>query len=715
MSKKISSDSLMNCLVLLTKLNDRPATMEALAYGLPFDPKKEKQSLFDVEKSKANFSRAAANAGFKSTLVKRKIEDFPVVVLPAILLLSNGNACVLTAIDHAKRKAEIVIPDIDETPMETDLDKLNEEYLGFAFLLKRVYEGYRPEDTVSTEGDRENWFFGTLLKFKSIYGNVLLATFLINIFVIAGPMFTMNVYDRIIPHNAVDTLWVLAIGISTVYTFDLILKYLRTQFLEVAAKKSDVILSSILFEQSLNLKMKNKPRTVGSFANNLREFDGIRGFFTSGAVTAFIELPFVVIFLLVIYYISKLLVLVPLATILLILIYSVIMRKPIKRLADSTHEASARKSGILVEALSNLETIKAFNANSSVQWHWEESTGDIASKGLKSRILSSSLSTVAAFLTQLSSVAVVIAGVYLIKEGELTMGGLIATVILSSRSIAPMSQFASLLTGYEQMKTGLASLNDLMKKEIERPDRRLFLRRPIFKGAIEFKNVTFKYPDETKNALSNVSFKINPKERVGIIGQVGSGKSTLAKMLMGFYEPEEGSIFVDGIDIQQIDPADLRHNFSYVPQDVSLLSGTVRDNVTFKAPHAGDTEIIRAAQVGCVTAFTDRHPMGLDVNVGERGGNLSGGQRQSVAVARAFLVDSPIVLMDEPTNSMDYATEMKVIANLKESTRDKTTIVITHKPSILEIVDRIIVFDNGTIALDGKKEDVLAKLGGNRK
>lgn len=312
----------MNCLVLLTKLNNRPATMEALAYGLPFDPKKEKQSLFDVEKSKANFSRAAANAGFKSTLVKRRIEDLPAVVLPAILLLENGNACVITAIDHTGKRAEIVIPDIDETPMETDFEKLNDEYLGFAFLLKKNYEGYRPEDSASSEGDRDNWFFGTLWKFRDIYWNVLLATLLINIFVIAGPMFTMNVYDRIIPHNAVDTLWVLAIGISTVYIFDLILKYLRTQFLEVAAKKSDVILSSILFEQSLNLKMKNKPRTVGSFANNLREFDGIRGFFTSGAVVAFIELPFVVIFLLVIYYISQLLVLVPLTTILLILLYS---------------------------------------------------------------------------------------------------------------------------------------------------------------------------------------------------------------------------------------------------------------------------------------------------------------------------------------------------------------------------------------------------------
>jgi ATP-binding cassette subfamily C protein LapB len=715
MTQKISSDSLMQCLVLLTKLNGKPATSEALAYGLPFDPKNDKQSLFDVEKSKANFSRAAGNAGFKSTLVKRTLDEIPAVVLPAVLLLENGDACVLTAIDHEMQLAEIIIPSIDETPMAISFEKLESQYLGFGFLLKRNYDGYRPDDSVSNKTDKQDWFFGTMLKFKDIYGNVLLATFLINLFVIAGPLFTMNVYDRIIPHNAIDTLWVLAIGITTVYVFDLILKYLRTNFLEVAGKKSDVILSSILFEQSLNLKMKDKPRTVGSFANNLREFDGIRNFFTSGAVTAIIDLPFVVIFLVIIYYIGGVLAVVPFITILMILLYGYIMRKPLKRVADSMHEASAKKSGILVEALSNLETIKAFNANSSIQWYWEESTGDIATKGLKSRLLSSTLSSVAAFLTQLSSVAVVLVGVYLIREGDLTMGGLIASVILSSRSIAPMSQAASLLSGFEQTMTSLKSLNDLMAKEIERPEKKHFLSRPVFEGGIEFRNVTMRYPDETKNALQNVSFRINPKERVGIIGQVGSGKSTLAKILMGFYEPDEGSVFIDGIDIMQIDPADLRHNFSYVPQDVSLFSGTVRENITFKAPHTVDSEIIRASELGCVHYFANKHPKGLDLNVGEKGSNLSGGQRQSVGIARAFIAESPIVLMDEPTNSMDHATEMRVIENLKEATKDKTVIVITHKPSILEIVDRIIVFDNGTVVADAPKEEVLVKLGGGRK
>lgn len=712
MNKSAYADSLMECLVILTKLYHRPATVEALSYGLPFDPSDNKQRLFTINQAKANFSRAANNAGFTSSIVRRKINEIPPVVLPAILMLKGDRACVITAIDYTQQTAEIIVPETDDTPLSVTLEKLDSDYLEYAFFLKKDYEGERNSTSAVKDTDKSKWFFGTLFKFRAIYGNVILATLLINIFVIAGPLFTMNVYDRIIPHNAIDTLWVLAIGICIIYTFDLVLKYIRTYFLELAAKKSDVILSSILFEQSMNLKMKDKPRSVGSFANNLKDFDSIRSFFASGAVTAFIELPFTIIFLIVIYSINHLIVFIPLTVTLIILLYSFLMKKSLHEVIASTQEASALRNGILVESLSNLDTIKAFNANSSVQWKWEESTGRIAEKSLKSRIISNSLSTIVTFLSQLSTVAIIVMGVYLIKEGELTMGGLIAINILSGRTIAPMSQVASLLSNLAHTRTSLNTLNELMEKDVERPENKLFLRRPIFQGNIEFKNVSFSYPDETTSAISNISFKINAKEKVGIIGQVGSGKSTISKLLLGFYDSTEGSIFIDGIDIKQIDPADLRHNFSYVPQDVILLSGTVRDNITFKAPYSDDQAIIIASNLGYVNTFTDKHPLGLDMQVGERGFNLSGGQRQSVAIARAFISIEPIVLLDEPTNAMDFSTENAIIKNLKIASRNKTTIVITHKPSILTIVDRIIVMDNGQIVMDGPKDEILAKLGG---
>lgn len=714
MDDTLRFDPLLLCLVTLTKIDKKPASAEALVEGLPFDPKEEKQRLFSINSSKSNFSRAAGRAGFDSSLQERPLASIPRVVLPVILLLKNDNACVLTELDFEERRAVIIIPSIDDTPMEIAFDKLEEEYLGYVFFLKRQYQG-GSQDNPLNEGqssNKKNWSFGTLYRFKDIYIRVIIATFFINIFVVAGPLFTMNVYDRVIPHNAIDTLWVLAIGVGCIYVFDLTLKFLRTVLLERAAKKSDIILSSLLFEHAMNIKLVERPRSVGSFSSNIRDFDGIRSFFASTALTAFIELPFSVIFLLVIYSIHKTLALLPLAVIFVLFLFTVPMKKAIQKIVDSTHAATGRRNSILVESLANLETIKAFNASSTIQWHWEESTGDIASKSLRSRIRSSSLSTISAFLTQLCSVLVIIVGVYLIRDGELTMGGLIAVSILTTRSIAPWTQAASLLTNYQQMKTGLQSLNDLMAKSQERPDGKRFIRRPEFKGDIEFKNVDFTYPDEEKKALRNISFKIKAGERVGVIGQVGSGKSTLSNILMKFFEAESGAVFIDNIDIKQIDPVDLRQSYSFVPQDVTLFSGTVRDNITLKSPHATDAEIVEAAKFGVVNALTDRHPLGMDLQVGERGYNISGGQRQSIALARAFISESPVVLLDEPTNAMDYNTEVQVIKNLEEATRDKTAIIITHKPSVLTIVDRLLVMDDGVLVMDGPKDEIIAKLGG---
>lgn len=702
----------MQCLVILTKLNNKPASAEALAHGLPFNPREEKQRLFSIDKPKSNFSRAAAKAGFTSQLQERQLHEIPSVVLPAILVLKGDNACVLTEIFPHEGVAQIIVPSVDENPIDIDLEKLAAEYLGYVFFMKRKYQGFGQDKQITSKPAKDNWFFGTLMKFKGIYGRVMLGTLLINLFVIAGPLFVMNVYDRIIPHNAIDTLWVLASGICLIYLFDLILKYIRTGFLEIAAKKSDIILSSMLFEQAMDLELENKPQSVGSFTSNIKDFDGIRSFFASSAITAFIELPFVIIFLLVIYSINSTMVAVPLAIISIILLFSIAMKNSIYNIIANTHEAANRRNGILVEALGNLETIKAFNASGSMQWHWEESTGDIASKTLGSRKQSTTLSSITAFLAQLCTVSIVVLGVYLIREGELSMGGLIAINMLASRAIAPMSQVVSLLSSLEQTKAGLKSLNEFMKMGVERPEEKQFIRRPEFKGEIEFKDVSFCYPDEQKKALSDVNFRLKPREKVGIIGQVGSGKSTISKLLLGFYKVSKGAVFIGGLDVKQIDPVDLRHNFGYVPQDVILFSGTVRDNITLKSPHANDQAIITAASMGCVNTFTDRHPLGMDLQVGERGFNLSGGQRQSVALARSFVEESPIVLLDEPTNAMDFNTELQVIANLKRLTEGKTTIIITHKPTILQLVDRIIVMDNGRIIMDGPKEDILAKLGG---
>ena len=702
----------MQCLVAMTRLNHTPSSEKVLSHGLPFEPGGDRPRLFSIENPKANFSRAAQKAGFVSKLQKRKLKQIPSLVLPAILTLKDDNACLLLDIDFEKKNAKVIIPWLDDNPVQIGLEKLEEEYLGYVFFLKKKFKGANQDPAAAGILKKKNWFFGTLMKFKGVYARVLLATFLVNLFVIAGPIFTLNVYDRIIPHNATDTLWVLACGVGLIYIFDLILKNIRTYFLENTARRSDVILSSMLFEQAMNLKLRDKPGSIGSFSSIIRDFDGIRSFFASCAITAFIDLPFAVIFLLVIYSINHLIVLIPLATVLLIFVISIPMRYLIQKTIDSTHDATHHRNSVLIESLSNLEAIKAYNAGSSMQWHWEESCGFIADKSQRSRVKSGFLSTMSAFLTQVNSVAIIIAGVYLIKDGELTMGGLIAVNILASRSISPMAQAVSLMLNFGQMKAGLKSLNTFMQKDVERPENKKFIHRPNFKGDIEFKDVGFNYPEEQSRAVSNLSFHINSGERVGIIGAVGSGKSTIGKLLLSLFEPDEGSIFIDGLNINQIDPADLRHNFSYVPQDVTLFSGSVRDNITLKSAHASDDAIIRAARIGGVNTFTDRHPQGMDLQVGEKGTRLSGGQRQSVAVSMAFIEKSPIVLLDEPTNAMDFNTEAQVIANIGRITKERTTIIITHKPSILKIVDRLLVMDKGKLVMDGPKDDILARLAG---
>ena len=703
------TDPLLECLVIFTKLHHDPYSAEALTAGLPLEDGASTPELFSLEHSKSNFSRAAKRAGLTSRLVRRELSDIHAMVLPCILVLHAKGACILEEIDHAGGRAKVIHPEVPDGETWMELDELDEHYLGFAFFLKKERNYARSRQQL-VKSHEHHWFWGTLLHSRSIYRDVLLASVLINLFVIAAPLFTMNVYDRVVPNNATETMWVLATGIVVVYLFDMLLKFLRTYFLEVAGKKGDIIMSSILFEQVMNLKMAYRPKSVGSFASNLREFESIRNFITSTTVATLIDLPFVVIFLVVTYYIGGAIVAVPLFVMAMILIYGLSVRKPLKESVESTYEATAAKNAVLIESLNNLEAIKTMGASGHAQYHWEETTGDIAEKSLKSRVLSSSIGTVTSFLVQFNTVAVLIVGVYMIQEMELTMGGLIASVILTSRAISPMGQVASLLSNYEQTKTALENLDNIMNLPVERPEGKRFIHRSNLEGKITFKEVTFTYPDESKSTLNGVSFTINPGERVGIIGRIGSGKSTIEKLMMNVYQPDGGSILIDDIDISQIDPADLRKQVAYVPQDVTLFRGTLRDNIVYKKPNATDEQILRASAVGLVDQFVNQHPMGYDMSVGEQGYGLSGGQKQSVTIARAFIDDAPVILLDEPSNSMDNSTEQLLINRLRPAIQDKTTIIVTHKTAMMALVDRLILIDDGRVVMDGPKQNVLAAL-----
>ncbi|WP_455756575.1 type I secretion system permease/ATPase [Sulfurimonas sp.] len=710
----LKMDALLDCLVLFTKLYHKPFSAEALSAGLPTEPGVDSPELFSIHNSKGLFSRAASRAGLKSSLLKRPLTQISPLQLPMIILLSNQSACILDSISKDGEQAKIIMPTEEAVEQWVDIEDLVDEYIGFGFMVKEEFE-YTDETSRTLHLTQKHWFWSTLKLSVGVYKDVLYASLLINIFVLASPLFTMNVYDRVVPNNAIETLWVFAIGVSIIYVIDTFLKFTRTFLLESAAKKSDIIMSSIVFEKVLDLKMANHPSSVGSFSSNLKDFDSIRSFLTNATMAAIIDLPFAIIFLFVIAYIGGAIALIPMMTMFFILSYAFFVKKPLRASIESTHEASAKKSAILIETLSNIETLKTLGTLNQVQWKWEESTGEIAGKSLKSRMLSASIPTITQLLIQLNTVMIIVFGVYMIKDFELSMGGLIAIVILTGRALAPMGQVAGLMTNYEDTKTSYETLNEIISKDSERPSGKKFVERPAFSGKIEFVDVTFSYPGNDVPSLRNVSFVVEPGEQIAIIGRIGSGKSTIHKLILGLYEPDSGQVLIDGIDIKQIDPADLRKNIGYVSQDIMLFRGTVKDNITFRATHASDGAMIRAAQISGTSEFIKKHPRGYEMPIGERGLGLSGGQRQSIGIARAFLLDSPIMLMDEPSNAMDQITEARLFDSLQTTLKRKTAITVTQKMTLLKIVERVIVVNDGKIFIDAPKEEALKKLQGGGK
>ncbi len=704
-------DPLLQCLVLFTHLYHKPYSAKALMAGLPMAPWGGALQLFSLKSSKSLFARAASRAGLKSSLISRDLKDISALQLPMILLLNNSHACILHSLSHDRKTCKIVLPAEEAIEETVPIEILEQEYTGYAFLIKKPFV-YSEHDSLTLNVKHKHWFWDTLKLSKNIYRDVIYATVLVNLFVLASPMFTMSVYDRVIPNNATETLWVFALGVLVLYILDTFLKFTRALLLESAGKKSDIIMSSIIFEKVLDLKMASHPKSVGSFASNLKDFDSIRSFLTNATLTTLVDIPFVILFLLVIGYIGGWIVVVPIVMMILIVGYAFFIRNPLRESIEETHKASAAKSSILIEALQNIETLKTLGNVGGVQWQWEEATGEIAQKSLKSRLISTSISTVTGFLTQLTTVISVIAGVYMIGAHELTMGGLIAIVIIASRTVAPMGQVAGLIVNYSDAKSVYDVIDNIISQPSERPHGKKFITRPALKGDIELKDVVFAYSEEDAPALKGVSLSIKPGEKVAIIGRIGSGKSTISKLLLNLYEPQSGSILLDGIDIKQIDPADLRKNIAYVSQDITLFKGNAKDNIIHRHPHASDEQMIRAATIAGADEFIQKHPKGYEMPIGERGMGLSGGQRQSIGIARALLIDSPIVIMDEPSNAMDQLTENKLIHSLQDYLLDKTAIIITQKNTLLALVDRIIVMNEGKVYLDGPKDQVIARLSG---
>jgi ATP-binding cassette subfamily C protein LapB len=709
---------LVDCLVLMAGHYGRRTSPSGLTAGLPVPPQGITPALF---------VRAAERADLVAHLAERSLESLAIAPnLPCILALEKGQGCILWEIKHPEKQPPkkeqgkdievhpetqfiLQFPETAGEKARLSLHELKEIYTGYAFFVRpvaRVDERAGPAEIDSAR----DWFWGELKKNKTIYSEVIVAAVMINCFAVSSSLFVMNVYDRVVPNNAVETLWALAFGIMIVYVFDFVLRNLRSSLLDYAGRRADVKISASLFEQVMGMRMDSRPASAGVLASNMKEFESLRDFFTSATIATLVDLPFLFLFIGFIAIIAGPVAFVPLAGVPLVIGMGLFLQKPLDKITKQSMNESALKNALLFETIIGLETVKVQASEGHKQRSWEELVEKSSRTSVKSRHISTFAQNWAMFVQQMVSVWIVIVGVYLIAAGNLSMGALIASVILSGRAMAPLGQIAGLMTRFSQSRQALKQLDDLMKKPVERPAGKHFITMPHMAGKVEFRDVIFLYPGQTTPALANLSFTIEPGDRVGVIGAVGSGKTTIERLMLNLYQPASGSVQIDGTDVRQIDPGDLRRNIGAVQQSPQLFFGSVRKNITMGHETAPDRAVLRAAELSGVMEFLKDSAAGLDTQVGERGEALSGGQRQAVAIARALLYDPPILVLDEPTASMDPASESRLKKRLAALCQERTTILITHKGAMLDLVDKLILIDRGRLVAFGPKDEVIRKL-----
>ncbi|TVP11137.1 type I secretion system permease/ATPase [Shewanella sp. KCT] len=698
-SQRVTVDPLLDSLVLLTEYFGSPCSSESLAAGLPLSG-----SILTPEL----VPQAASRAGLAAKLTRKGLDQISPILLPCILLLKDKNACLLREIDIDKDRAVIQLPETGGEE-ELSIEALEAMYVGYLFLVKQQYRGDMGLD-LHLHDSRTHWLIQTLKDSAPIYRDALIASVLVNLFALVSPLFIMNVYDKVVPNLAFESLWVLAIGAGIAYIFDLVMRQLRAYLIDVAGKKVDIIVSSRLFAKAIGIPLEKRSPSIGGMARQLGEFDSIREILTSATITTLVDLPFALFFMLIIYIVAGDLAIIPVIGGCIIIGYTLLMQPRLKAAIEESNKFSSLKHGHLIESLASIESIKSSGAEGLVQKSWQQMIGHTANWQLKVKKISTSVTNVANFTVQLSVVCVVILGVYRVADNDISMGGIIAAVILSSRAISPMAQLAGLMTRGNHTASALRQLDQIMTQEDEFENKGHLISKHRLKGQINADHVSFNYPGSERPVLHPMSLSIAPGERIAIIGRNGSGKSTLAKLLVGLYQPTKGSLRYDGLDSAQIHPTDLRRNFGYLPQDITLFHGTIRDNILFGTRQVTEHQLIRAVQLSGVNQFTDIETEGLDQQVGEGGQSLSRGQRQTIALARATLNDPPVLLMDEPTASLDARAEKQFIRAMRNVSKERTLLLITHKMHLLNLVDRILVLDRGHLVADGPKDQVLNQL-----
>lgn len=653
--------------------------------------------------------------GFENTLSKRPLNEIPSLAVPVLLFLQNEEAALVTEIieDDEGRRYKIHLPD-DLTRWMTE-EELDKNYLQHCWFIK-------PRDSVDTRSELPEyklpkaWFFKVIWRFKSYYYQVLLASFIINFLALVSSLYVMNVYDRVVPNKAYGTLWVLSLGVITAIIFELIAKLLRAYLTDIAGKKADLIISSALFRRVLNIKLQERPVSSGSYANNLRDFESVREFMTSASLLTLVDLPFLFLFIFVMFLVAGKLAFVPLTIIPIVIIVGLFAQIPLSRFINESMRESSQRQGLTVEAIEGLETLKTNNAFNWAQKRWDFFTAKSSASSIKVKNISNFVTNFTMMMQQLNTVFLVLTGTYLIHSDnpaeKITMGALIACVILSGRALAPLGQIAGLAIRFQQAWLALKGVNGIVERSTDRDTERNYVTLSHIQGAVKFHQVSFGYSKDGEPTVNNLTLALQPGEKVAILGKIGSGKSTMLKLAAGLYEPQHGNISLDDVDLRQIDPHFLRNQVVLLEQNPRLFLGTLRENLDLARMDgfSSDQDLLNAlARFGLIDLIR-QHPRGLDMPLGEDGLGLSGGQKQMVALARMTLKDPRVVLLDEPTTGLDQTSEVYALRALAHWCRSRTLVVVTHRSQVLQLVDRVVVVEEGKVVLDGPRDAVLKHL-----
>jgi ATP-binding cassette, subfamily C, bacterial LapB len=699
---QITVDPLIEALSIVLALHQHKISATALAEAISLP----------LALNEEEFIRLAEANMCSAVLRERTLEKIPDLVLPAILILKEKQVAVASRRISATLYG-VYLPETGMQEHEVSIENLRAQYSGQCFFVRppqaQDIRDHHDPHALRRAGDG-HWFWKIFWNYRGYYFETAIAAILINVLALAGTFFTMNVYDRVVPNQALITLWTLAAGVCIAMLFEFLARNLRAWLLDNAGKKADLVLSSVLFRQTLQIRLSHRAGSPGAFANNLREFESVRDFATSATLAGLTDLPFMVLFVFVIGMIGGQLFWIPLLAIPIILIATLFVQWPMSKLIRDNLQESSAKHGLLIEAVEGTETIKAVRAEAWLQSQYEVSSTLSAQSGMKSRMYSNLLLHFNSFIQSGVTVGLIVWGVYLIGDGKLTQGGLIGAVMLASRALAPLHQVTSLGVRFQQARSSLKNLDRIMSLPIDREVGRSYLDKSVINGDIEAKGLSFSYAPDSPFVVESFDVAIGRGQKVAILGRIGSGKSTLLKVLSGLYQPSKGQVLIDSLDIQQIEPSAVRRQIQYVPQDSRLFHGSLKKNLIVANPYVREEFVIAVCQALGVHQFAAKHPRGYDMVINERGEGLSGGQRQAVALARALIARPTVLLLDEPTSAMDVQTEQMALQALDKFAGAATVLMVTHKLQLVQFMQRAIVIDSGKKVADGPKDQILSAL-----